>query len=339
MSNHPLRGIRRSVAAALSLAVLAAGLSACSGSSEGADAGDEAGITLRVGQLGSAKVTDALLAAAGENQDLDYNIEWSLFPTGGGGFLEAVPSGSVDVALMADTPPIFGQVAGIETKVVGVQTTLPEGKSTVEIFAPADSDITSAADLKGKKVGLTEGTILQYTVVKALEEAGLSYADITPVSLPPADAATAYQSGDVDAVAALGPQLAQLTAAGDTVIADGVGTTSGFQYAVATSAALADDETTDAISDYLQRVGRAQQWAFANQDEWTKQYAEVLGVPEAMAAILVAREEYAWIPIDDTVIAAQQDQADTYTELGLIKEPLDVTVQFDDQLNDDLVGE
>ena len=325
------------IAASLAGALLL-GTSACS---DDAAAGESTGggdRTLHVGQLGASKVTEALLTASGEDDGLDYGVDYSLFPTGGGGFMEAVPSGSVDVALMADTPPIFGQVAGVETKVVGVQTSVVEGASTVQVFAAKDSGIESAADLEGKKVALTEGTILQYTVLKALEEEGLSMKDITPVNLPPADAVTAFQGGDVDAVAALGPQLAQLTAAGDTVVADGVGATTGYQYAVATSAALADEQKADDISDFLQRVGRAQAWAADNQDAWTETYAEVTGLPVDIARILVERESYQWLPIDDDVIAAQQEQADAYTDLGLIQTELDVTQEFDDRLNDTLAG-
>ncbi len=341
MSTSRLRALPRArnlVAASLT-GLLLVSAAACS---DDADAGSASGgdttRTLHVGQLGSSKVTEALLEAAGESEGLDYAVDYSLFPTGGGGFLEAVPSGSVDVALMADTPPIFGQVAGVETKIVGVQTTLVDDESTVEIFAPADSDIDSAADLEGKKVALTEGTILQYTVLKALEEEGLSYDDITAVNLPPADAVTAYQSGDVDAVAALGPQLAQLTAAGDTVVADGVGTTTGYQYAVATSAALADEQKMDDLTDYLERVGRAQAWAAENRDVWAENYAEVIGLPVEIAQILVDRESYEWVPIDDEVVAAQQEQADAYTDLGLIETELDVAEEFDDRLNSTLAG-
>jgi sulfonate transport system substrate-binding protein len=338
MNLHPRRrGARRVLATIALAAALVPALAACGGDAKGDDPAADSR-TLRVGQLGSSKVTEALLQAAGEDKDLDYKIEWSLFPTGGGGFMEAVPSGSVDVAQMADTPPIFGQVAGVEAKVVGVQTSVKQGESTVQIFAPKDSGITSMADLKGKKVGLTAGTILQYTVVKALADAGLSYDDITPVNLAPADALTAYQGGDVDAVAVLGPQLAQLTVAGDTVVGDGVGTTTGYQYAVATSKALADDAKVADITDYLQRVGRAQAWAADHQEEWTQKYAEVLGVPVEIAQVLVGRESYQWLPIDDQVIAAQQDQADAYTELGLIDSKLDVSEEFDDRLNDQLAG-
>lgn len=336
--NHVSRRLRRPAAAAALIALMIPALAACGGDANGDDASSGGSVTLHVGQLGSAKTTEALLAAAGEDDGMDYKVEYSLFPTGGGGFMEAVPSGSVDVAQMADTPPIFGQVAGVDAKVIGVQSTLADDDSFVEIFVPKGSDITSMADLKGKKVALTEGTILQYTVVKALEKAGLSYEDITPVNLPPADAITAYQSGDVDAVAALGPQLAQLEMAGDTVVGDGVGITTGYQYSVATDAALADEDKSAAIVDFLQRVGRAQAWADEHKDEWIPKYAAVLGVPEEMAKVLVDRDDYQWLPIDDQVIAKQQEQADAYTDLGLIQDQLDVSAEFDDSYNQQLAG-
>jgi sulfonate transport system substrate-binding protein len=312
--------------------------SASSSSSGASSSSSSQGGTLNIGELGSAQVDAALLAASGEDKGMKYTINWSLFPTGGGGFIEAVPSGSVDLALMADTPPIFGQVSGVATKVVGVETTLPKDKSTVQIFAKPGSGISSAKDLKGKKVALTAGTILQYTVVQALKKAGLSYTDITPVNLAPADALAAYKSGDVDAVAALGPQLAQLTIAGDKVVADGVGTTTGYQYAVAASAALGDTTKLADITDYLQRIGRAQQWADDHREAWTAQYAKVLNVPAPVVKVLVDRQQYSWLPIDDAVIAAQQGQADAYTSLGLIKKKLDVSSEFDKRLNDILTG-
>lgn len=331
----PRRRRLRPLALGAAALLLAPALAACGG---GATASDGDTATLRVGQLGSAEVTEALLAASGEDEGLDYEIEYSLFPSGGGGFFEAVPSGSVDVAQMADTPPIFGQVAGVEAKVVGVQTSIVPDESTVEIFATDDSGITSAADLEGKRVALTEGTIMQYTVVRALEEVGLDYSDIVPVNLPPADAVTAFQGGDVDAIAALTVQLAQLRTAGARSVADGVGTTSGYQFSVVDARVLEDDDRLAQVTDFLQRVGRAQEWAAANTEEWIPAYAEVLGVPEDVARILVEREDHAWVPIDDEVIAAQQAQADAYTELGLIAEPLDVTEQFDDRISEQLVA-
>src|SRR4029077_10414356 len=72
-----------------------------------------------------------------------------------------------------------------------------------------DSQITSVADLKGKRVAVTRGTDPHIFLVRALLGAGLSEKDITPVLLQHADGKTALIRGDVDAWAGLDPMMAQ----------------------------------------------------------------------------------------------------------------------------------
>ncbi len=190
-SRRPLA--RLVVVAIASLAI--ALLSACSTDSTAANP-----TTLRVGQLGSVELNKALLQASGQDQGMGYKLSWQLFPAGPQ-LIEA--SGSLDVGQMPDTPPIFAQVAKARIKVVAAGRSFdPAKESTVKIAVPKGSPITSMSQLKGKKVAIFEGTILQYTVLQALQKAGLSYDDITPVNLDPADAVSAFQSGDVDAIAA-----------------------------------------------------------------------------------------------------------------------------------------
>ena len=69
-----------------------------------------------------------------------------------------------------------------------VYLALPANPKTEAIVVPEQSAIHSVADLKGKRVGLNKGSDVNYLLVAALEKAGLSYKDITPVYLPPADA-------------------------------------------------------------------------------------------------------------------------------------------------------
>ncbi|ACZ29464.1 aliphatic sulfonates family ABC transporter, periplasmic ligand-binding protein [Xylanimonas cellulosilytica DSM 15894] len=345
MPTHHRRHRTGTIATALA-ALAALTLAACSSdagaatpnTSGAADASDTGtGVTLRFGELGSALTQQALLEAAGEFDDLPYEVEYSLFPAGPA-FMEAVPSGAVDLSIQADTPSIFAQVGGIPIKVVGVQASVKTGESFVEIVANPDSGITSVADLKGKKVAVLPATILQYTVVRALEEAGLSYDDITPVELPLTDAPAALAKGDVDAVASLDPTLAQLKASGAVVVGTGLGITSGYSYVVATDAALADAAKSEAIADYLGRLGRAEEWAVAHGDEWAAISSELTGLPVELAQAAQERSAAGWVAIDDQVIALQQEQADAYTALGLIQTPLDVSAYYDDRFNDVLTG-
>ncbi|PFG41548.1 sulfonate transport system substrate-binding protein [Isoptericola jiangsuensis] len=334
----PARPARTGRAAAAAVATSAAvlALAACGGDSAATDAaGDD--VVLRVGELGTAITQETLLDSAGEGDDLGYEVEYSLFGNGPA-FMEAVPSGAVDLTVMADTPSIFAQVGDIPVKVVAVQDTLAEGESFVEIVANPGSGIASVADLAGKKVAVQPATILQYTVVRALEAEGLSYDDITPVELPLPDAAAALAKGDVDAVASLDPTLQQLKANGAVTIGDGEGFTTGYSYVVATEAALADPAKADAIGDYLARLGRSYDWTVDHAADWAATTSQLTGLPEPVALAAQERRGSGWVPIDDDVVAKQQEQADVYTALGLIAEPLDVSTEYDDRYDDQLTG-
>lgn len=318
---------------ALLTAVGVLGLSGCAN----AGAGSGSGVTINYGQLGSAKLVEALLEASGQTPT-EYKIDYKLFPNGGPGFLEAVASDSVDVGIMADTPSIFAQANNIPVKAVGVARTVDEDQAYVKVVVKGDSPLQTAADLRGKKVATTEATILQYTLIQVLAGAGLTLNDIEVVNLPPADAVAAFQSGDVDAVTSLDPQLSQLELNGARSIADGHGITSGYSYAVATDKALADPAKSAAIEDLLQRIQRAYDWAHAHPEEWATKHAALTGLKPEVSQAILARENFTFVPIDDSVIAEQQKQADVYHDQGLLKTKLDVTAEYDTRFNAKLTG-
>jgi sulfonate transport system substrate-binding protein len=72
-----------------------------------------------------------------------------------------------------------------------------------------DTTINKIADLKGKRVAVTRGTDPHIFLVRALQSAGLTERDITPVLLQHPDGKTALIRGDVDAWAGLDPMMAQ----------------------------------------------------------------------------------------------------------------------------------
>ena len=84
-------------------------------------------------------------------------------------------------------------------------------------------------------MAIGRGWNVQYMLVRALEEAGLTYADIEPVYLTnAADARATFQSGQVDAVGLWDPFLAgaQLTGA-PRVLRDGEGLSSNRTFYLA----------------------------------------------------------------------------------------------------------
>jgi sulfonate transport system substrate-binding protein len=341
---------RRAVLAALaatSVAVLAACGSGSSGASTAASSAapaassagstDLSGVTIRVGQtLWPQQKTIFELAGLDKTP---YTIEWSIFP-GGDKQLQALGAGALDVAATSDIPPIFA-VAGNNTafKVVAIQ----QGSTLLqEVLAGKDSGITSIAGLKGKKVAFVPSTTAQYFLAKLLDSAGLKFSDIEAVPLAPADGATALASGKVDALASYGPSLALLRAQGAVQIGSGKDILSGnFPVEVATSA-LDDPKKKAAVVDYLTRLDKAQAFArdhaadyVAKQITFTKQtQADALAVfteGEAQRPTKI-------VPVSPEAIAKQQDVADTFVTLGVLKAKVDVASYFSDVLSADLSG-
>ncbi|HAN71754.1 MAG TPA: aliphatic sulfonates ABC transporter substrate-binding protein, partial [Actinobacteria bacterium] len=93
---------------------------------------------------------------------------------------------------------------GAAIKTIGVFSQ-PEWSA---IVVPADSTITDVAQLKGTKIAATKGTDPYFFLLQALNQAGLSLADVEIINLQHADGQAALARGDVDAWAGLDPIMA-----------------------------------------------------------------------------------------------------------------------------------
>jgi len=119
--------------------------------------------------------------------------------------LEFLNAGSIDFGSTAGSAALVAKINGNPIKSIYVYSR-PEWTALV---TAKDSKIATVADLKGKRVAVTRGTDPHIFLVRALQKAGLSEKDITPVLLQHADGKTALIRGDVDAWAGLDPMMAQ----------------------------------------------------------------------------------------------------------------------------------
>lgn len=244
-------------------------------------------------------------------------VRWSEFP-GGPQLLEGLNVGSVDFGVTGETPPVFAQAAGADLVYVAHEPPAPTGEA---ILLPKDSPIQSVAELKGKRVALNKGSNVHYLLVRALQEAGLTIADVQPVYLPPADARAAFERGSVDAWVIWDPFLAaaeqQLQARN---LRNGRGLVDNHQFYLATrDYAQANPEVVQILIDEIRIVG---EWVHGNLDEATAQVAPLLGLPADITRVAVERQGYGARTLTPEVVAAQQKIADTFSDLKLIPKRL-----------------
>jgi sulfonate transport system substrate-binding protein len=155
--------------------------------------GNAEGKPFGTGTLGVLKVK-ALLED--EFKSDGVSIQWQ-FPRGTGPAInEAFANGQLDFASYGGLPNIVGRGAGLRTRVLSTY-----GISPTYLVARNASGIETIADLKGKRISASRGTILQLSLGSILERQGLTEKDIQLFDLITADQISAVQSGDIDAVA------------------------------------------------------------------------------------------------------------------------------------------
>ena len=277
--------------------------------------------TLRIGYQKYG--TLVLLKAKGtlEKRLAEQGVEvsWTEFP-GGPQLLEGLNVGSVDFGVTGETPPVFAQAAGANLLYVAYE---PPAPSSEAILVPKGSSLQSVAELKGKKVALNKGSNVHYLLVRALEDAGLKYSDITPIYLPPADARAAFERGSVDAWVIWDPFLAaaenQLQARS---LRNGQGLVDNHQFYLATKPYA--EQHPQVLNTLIEEVRAVGEDSKADPAAVTEQVAPLLGLSKDITAVAVKRQGYGAQPLTPAVVAAQQKIADTFTTLKLIPKSLSI---------------
>ncbi len=139
------------------------------------------------------------------------NVEFQYFPVYSDA-ITAFNTNNVDMICYAAPEGVAPIVNGIDVKIIGAFD-LSYG---LDGIAAVDG-IESVADLEGKKVATEIGTVDHLMLQRALENVGLTEADIELINMSAGDAAAAMQGGSLDAVSTWEPQLSTAAEAGSII--------------------------------------------------------------------------------------------------------------------------
>lgn len=124
--------------------------------------------------------------------------------TTGAQSIAAVQGQSLDIASPGITPFAAGIAQGVNWKVVGIDTTLPNAEGFV---ARKDSGIQKLEDLKGKTVAVARGSTSYYGLLAAMKSKGMSKDDVKLLLMGPPEQLGAMRNKNVDAVAVWEPWI------------------------------------------------------------------------------------------------------------------------------------
>jgi sulfonate transport system substrate-binding protein len=181
------------------------------------------------------------------------SVNWQTFE--GGPLLNAaLIGGSVDIAIMGDTPAVIAKSGGAATRLVN------QYEVGMDTWVFAKPGITSLAGLKGGSVGVLPGGYLYRAILGMLGEKGLSsQVKVTTVSAD-AQGIAAVKSGSVDAYA--GQPSKALLDSGLTVIAKA--SSKQFTNVLGTGVTLVTSDFLKAHPDLPAAWNKAQAAVLAN---------------------------------------------------------------------------
>ncbi|MEJ2866869.1 ABC transporter substrate-binding protein [Actinomycetospora sp. OC33-EN08] len=274
---------------------------------------DPTGVVLRVGdQKGGIQ---SLLKAANGLAGAPYRVEWTTF-SAGPPLIEAARAGAIDVGYTGNTPVIFAAAAKARVQLVAAA----QGNVVSDaILVPRDSPIRTVNDLRDARIAVGKGTSAHGQLLLTLRSAGLTIDDVDPTYLSPADAYGAFKQGQIDAWAVWDPYTAQAQLeTGARVVADGTGTANGYSFQVASNQTLADPRTQAALDDYLRRVDAAMRFSDTHRPERAQSWSAETKLPLAVTTIATDRGPDLPVPMDERLVASQQDLADAFSDAGVI---------------------
>jgi sulfonate transport system substrate-binding protein len=203
------------------LAVLAIAVSACGGASgpssvlptattaatAGAEAtiGTDAGITEVRVDYATYSPPSLVLKQQGwvEQAFPGVSIKW-VYSAGSSNALNFLQANSIDFGSTAGSAALLSRANGNPIKAIYIY----EQPEWTALVVAKDSTAKSIADLKGKKIAAQKGTDPYFFLLRTLQQAGLSQADIQYVNLPHAEGRTALERGQVDGWSGLDPHMA-----------------------------------------------------------------------------------------------------------------------------------
>ncbi|MGY1812749.1 taurine ABC transporter substrate-binding protein [Blastococcus sp. SYSU D00820] len=276
------RGWRR-LAVALSLTALAGSLAAC-GDSASAEDGGSGDTTIRIAYQAFPS-GDLIVKDQGWLEEAlpGYDIEWTKFDSGAS-INTAFVSEAVDIAAIGSSPVARGLSAPLS---IPYQVTwiLDVAGDNEALVARDGTGIDSVEDLVGHKVATPFSSTAHYSLLAALDRAGVDSSQVTLVDLQPQDIVSAWSRGDIDAAYTWLPSLAEIQQTGTTLVTsrelagDGKPT---LDLGVASTAFI--EAHPDAISAWRQVQARALRLIAEDPDAAAEAVARQLGISPEDAA-------------------------------------------------------
>jgi len=233
--------------------------------------------------------------------------------------IEAFAGGRLDFGLVGDQPALLARANNIDVRAVGVPIS---GGKSLALLVPAGKTLANIADLRGKKVGVTVGSVGHHFLFLLLQRAGLKPSDIQQVNLLPPDIKQALEQKNLDAAVTWDPWVSTLELDGTaTKVVDAVGIKNNAN-AILVSGAFARDYP-ELVDRALRVLIRAAGFIAEHPDQAAALAAKATGYRLEVVAHSLPNFNYD-IRLSDAVLASYEQTAAFLRESGVLRKDVSV---------------
>jgi NitT/TauT family transport system substrate-binding protein len=239
-------------------------------------------VTLKIVAL---PILDALPIFVAQQEGLfaKYNLNVEFIPAGSAPERDQlIASTQADGMINEVLSAMFFNKEAVRVQVVRYARAASSGAALFTLLASKDSGMSAPADLKGKTIGISEGTIIAYVTERILAAEGVPPAEVKLVSVPKIDARLALlKSGELNA-AVLPEPLASVAAldGAKPILAD----TTHPEYSFSTFTFRKEvlDANPEAVKSFLKGIEDAVDLINADPGKWKQTLVDQKILPQPL---------------------------------------------------------
>jgi len=253
----------------------------------------------------------AIIEDQGYYDDVSLQVE-SFYFVAGREAMDALVGKQADIATVALTPVVFAAFQDQPLAVVAENASYPNNVIT----ARADAGISTAEDLRGKRIGTTLGTDLHYFLDAFLAAYGMTESDVEVINIPPNDLVLSLSNNEIDAFAIWQPHpwKAQQEMGNNIVFLKPPAGTYEARYLVVTRKDVLE-EKPEAVKRFLQAFHMADEFIAANPEKAKQIVADDWEAPLEMVAGVWDGYRRG-LRLEDTLIREAESQAQWAIDTG-----------------------
>ena len=237
-------------------------------------------------KIGSLPIEDTLpiLVAEQKGYFTEQGIEVELIPFQSAVESQsAIQSGQLDGMITDTIVAVLLNNSGLDVKITSLTLGAIREEGRFAIVAAPGSEIKTAADLKGKTIGISNNSIIEFVTDRLLEEAGIDPSEVTKISVPKIPVRMEMLlNKKIDAITVPDPLVSFAEFMGSRIIIEDT-VTQNYSQAVIIMTEKALQEKTDTLKLFYTAYSKAVQDINSNPGEFRGLLIENVNIPEAIA--------------------------------------------------------